>query len=45
MGGARLLQPTWHSVVSDCHRYSLGFKIPDRVALKTLIPLADKIYL
>jgi hypothetical protein len=40
-GGSK---PTWHSVVSDCHRYSLGFKIPDRVARETFMPLANKVY-
>ena len=37
-------QPTWHSVTSDCNRYSLGFKVPDHVAKQTLMPLATKRY-
>lgn len=37
-------KPTWHSVVSDCHRYSLGVKIPDNIAHETLMPLANKVY-
>eukprot|EP01043_Picozoa_sp_COSAG02_P053333 COSAG02_NODE_5872_length_3973_cov_1.698245_3_plen_168_part_00 len=36
--------PTWHSVISDCNRYSLGFKVPDRVARETLMPRATKTY-
>jgi hypothetical protein len=36
--------PTWHSVISDCNRYSLGFKVPDRVARETFMPRATKTY-
>lgn len=36
-------KPTWHSVVSDCNRFSLGFKVPDGVARK-LLPLASQVY-
>lgn len=36
--------PTWHSVISDCNRYSLGFKVPDSVAKQTLMPRATKTY-
>eukprot|EP01052_Picozoa_sp_SAG31_P031548 SAG31_NODE_3353_length_4370_cov_1.783423_2_plen_77_part_00 len=37
-------KPTWHSVVSDCNRYSLGFKVPDNVARTLLMPLASQVY-
>lgn len=36
--------PTWHSVISDCNRYSLGFKVPDHVAREIFMPRATKTY-
>ena len=30
------LQPLWHSVESNCHRYSLGLRLPDQVVQQYL---------
>jgi hypothetical protein len=37
-------QPTWHSVVSDTKRYSLGFKIKSDEVAKAFMKLAEKTY-